>query len=188
MFIRDKAHFYKLASKGLCGNTPRTWADVRAFMDDSAGVTHAGVRLTRYGGVVGASPKMPKESVSMWVDRNGLKRGQYVISAVPHRDYGPGLQGELSFSSITGDWNLYFAEMRGYQRAILSEKGQYLRGSSVLWKLKQWIPPHEIDDMMDLFDEYTDSTAGYPTIEFAQTDRIGINPNNEVLIWEIRHH
>jgi hypothetical protein len=187
MLIRNKQHFYELAAKGLCGNTAKTWPSIKDYLRDSEEFPFAGIRLMKYGANGGATPKQPAPVLAKWVRSHALSEGEYIVSAVPRRDRGPGLQGELSFSRITGEWCLYFSEKRGYQRKILSEEGQYLIGFPALLKLRQWLPSYEVDELLELHDLYSDGHANYPTIEFAQTDRIGWNPNREALIWEIRH-
>jgi hypothetical protein len=187
MIIKDKAHFYELAGKHLCGNTPITWNTLDEYWPYRYDYPYVGIRLMRYGQSKGATSKLPYTDIPKAIVSNGLRIGEYIISAVPIRDTGPGLQGELSWSTILGTWNLYCAFERGYQRRILSEKGQYFHGNNVIWILKHNLLYDDFEDLMDLFDTYSEG-MNYPTIEFAVTDRIGWIPSRDMIIWEIRHH
>jgi hypothetical protein len=149
---------------------------------------YAGIRLLKYGRSKGATAKIPYYDIPRIISENGLQSGEYIISSVPIRDTGPGLQGELSWSPDRGEWNLYCALERGYQRKVLAENGQYLSGPGVILVLRDMLPVDDVEDLLELHEFYSEGVSNPTTIEFAQTDRIGWNPNRSVLIWEIRHH
>jgi hypothetical protein len=197
MLIPDKRTFYDLAFRRLCGNTPMMWASLSDFFNDQlpgGAVPHPMMICLRAtdNRHKWCMPQIHAGDAQGWLDAMGIVAGGYIISAIPppHNDRWGSLQGELSWDAVRGEWMMFCAEHGGYQRDILRMFGTESRGFDVVKMLKKHCDYDSFQDIMDLFDIYTEGTR-YPTIEFAVfpsgAKRIGW-ANRNTLIWEIRHY
>lgn len=185
MLIKTKSRFYDLAAKGLCGNTPMTWASVEEALDSDC--QWFGIRwlIPDHSQFSTAVPRIYLRYVYFDFLRYD---GHYIITesdGIQDHDQIYGLQGELTW--YAGEWRLYHTHRLGNMRHRLRETGQTASGWHALELLKTHLDPVDYDDLMDLFDRYSEGTE-YPVIEFATTPRPMGRLHRHIVIWEIRSY
>lgn len=189
MLIPNKKIFYDLASKGLCGNTPKTWNSFLDYINNNGAETHPIVGLRR---LVNAhktlSPGMHYSKLPNYLLQHMIEPGTYIITAVPNPtlDHTLRIQGELTW--INGSWYLYYTHKGGYMRQALIDEPNHATGWKVIELLRKYCSHSDYNDLMSLFEKYTEDT-NYPVIEFSVTrDNCGRIPGRNTIIWEIRHY
>jgi hypothetical protein len=170
--IRTKKQFYALWNKGLLGNKPHTWKTY----DELVG--------SRYKGKVGLRSKKIGGQCYYRVDKSNAIGMMYCNDRFTASESMPDdvllLQGEVTRNEVGLEltWNCTPNQtMRDAMKYPLRNTGlvaqQLLR--SVLW-------PSSYDDLMDLLDQYPDHV-----IEFGVHDKaVGIYPNRNMVVWEVR--
>jgi hypothetical protein len=182
--IRNKRTFYKLASSGKCGNIPKMWMSVDDYWPYRKLYPYVSVRRLRINKPVFPYThfKQLKEVVS------DIAEGDYIINSIPigNDDCNCKIQGELSW--VNGEWWMYYTHTGGYMRKALLDDGHHVYGWKVLRLLRNYCTPADFDDLVELFDMYTDD-GRYPVIEFSVlAGHVGIYQDRNTLIWEIRHY
>jgi hypothetical protein len=189
MIIKNKQEFYRLASLGLCGNTPKTWKSIEEYWPDRKKHSITGVRRIGINNPTLITATHFSE-LKQKIKQNRITENTYIITVVPidekKRRTEKLLQGE--FSWVNGNYVLFYALQSGYMRWALKEFGKHAFGFSALNLMKQYCTPSDYQDIMDLFDKYTVENQ-YPTIEFSVlSENIGRLQGRNTLIWEIRHY
>ena len=183
MLIRTKRQYYDLARRGLAGNAPQTWDTVGEFLQQSSDEI-VGLRMLKPG-----SKKfrafIPRNKIAATVKQLGLSTGEYILS----KTIGPEevrMAGELSWAN--GRWVFYHSFVKLPMRKALRQGGQHVYGWAVWDLLQQYGTLADIDNLCDLFDEYT-HLNNHPVIELTATQSdCGIFPHRKFLIWEVRHY
>ena len=181
--INSKLEFYRRAELGLCGNTPRTWNTVREALESGGrwfGVRGMGI------GFQGFKTAIPWYALA--TGQIQFKRGTYVLCEsdgiatrnLSHR----GLQGELGW--VNGEWYLHYSMILGNMRHRLRYHGEHAYGWQVIWLLKGYLDPSSYDEIMDLFETYTDG-VNHPAIEFSRVPRPMGRLGRTTVIWEVRN-
>lgn len=190
MLIRCKKDFYDLSEKGLCGNTPRTWKSWEEWENDSIKPEWVGIRRT-INTHKRSFPRMYWRNAVL--ETKNMVPGTFLISEVPSPDIEGkhGLQGELTwfdYALCKAGWVFYYTHILGYMRTRLQEDGRHIYNWDVQRLIKGYCTSSEYQELMDLFDKYTDEITGrYPVIEFAVFDRPFGRLNRHLVIWEIRN-
>jgi len=196
--IDNKVDFYRLASLGLCGNTPVTWNNFDDYWEDKEKYPYIGLRRTAFAEKK-SYPRMHHtdlEDVLMFED---IDKGTYVITEVPDPSIEGkyGLQGEFTWMTYfdstdntrKAGWVLYYANVLGYMRKRLAESGQHAFGMKALNILRSHCSSSEYQELQELFDFYTDygdTRSPFPVIEFAVMNHPFGRLHRNTTIWEIR--
>lgn len=190
VLIKTKKYFYQLSARGLCGNTMQAWDDVEEYWPHRHRYPHVGIR----DGVSTGGVCLPRVTYQRLRYTLGLyyPNGGYIISEVPRTaDHGSSaLQGELSWGPYDQDqagWILHYTHSSGYMRQRLAETGQHVYGWGAQRLLKGYMSTSEYQELMDLFDRYTED-GQYPVIEFSTMKEPMGQYNRRLVIWEIRHY
>lgn len=183
--IRNKLHFYKLASKGLCGNTPICWLSVEDYAKQAHKYPMVGIRSSAGFNKI-CITRIHYNQVG-YMHRNNLLPKDIIISQIPpfEVDNEHGLQGELSW--FDGQWCLYYTHKLGYMREKLRLYGRHCFGFAAINLIRQYASPSGYTMLFDVFDKYTEQ-YNYPAIEFACFPFNFGYYNQDVCIWEVRNN
>jgi len=179
MRVASKAEFFRLWRAGVLGNTPRTWATPEAAVASGAPVVafrEAGRPGGRHWFV---NHEHVLETALAW-RLNGVPFS--LDETAP--DHLVTLQGEVC--RMAGGLYGYLAlrsrlRMREAMRAGLMHD---LRGAAVAWALRRYLDEASVDDVYALLDLYPDAV-----IELAAYEcDVGVLPNRNTIIWEVRNY
>lgn len=188
--IKTKQDFYRLTNQGLCGNTPRTWNSAEEFFQDFDGTADekVGIRSLNISSPTCKSAVLVSELLSETVV---LHPGSFVITRIPARQDEDFLclQGEIGF--VYEELQLHYTNKWGYMRKQLAEHGKYAKTLEALSLVKSYCDRKSQDMIWDLFSRFHLPKEDL-TIEFTvfpeEIPRIGVFPDLNTLIWEVRHY
>ena len=181
MIVKPKLTFYELAELGLCGNTPRIFRDPKEAY--ASGIPYFGIRgiTPSYQGFRTAIHRSSVMDLGNLLERYVLCESDGIRATdLSHR----GLQGELGW--VNGAWCLHYSHILGCMRHRLQYYGQHALGWQVTRLLRGHLDPSSFDELMGLFDRYTEGD-NYPVIEFSSGQRPMGRLSRTTVIWEVRN-
>lgn len=180
--ISTKAEYFRLASKGLCGNSMPSWSTP----DEARASGYHGTVMVRY-----RRPNSPfmRADVAMGdvpavfaeFAGRGAEPGLLYITHMT-ASVGRRLNGEL----WRGPGGLYlnYSTAQTHLRAALDRSGRHAERSAALAILRWACCPNSYDDLMTLLDLYPDAV-----IEFVAYDaEIGDIPHRNTVVFEVRSY
>lgn len=169
MKIPDKTEMYKLLLAGTFGNTARSWSSYTDLMA-SGYKGLVGIRSLLPGGIF--MPYVPVENAPDIVATYSEMQSDDAIL----------LQGEV-YRSVEGLY-LLASKLKTHMRPALREGGKHYWLSVAYAELSTALWPSDYDALMDLLADYPDSV-----VEFSAYDKaVGIIPNRNTIIWEVRNY
>jgi len=182
MVIKDKKQFYQMYDMGLFGNRFRSWKSVDEFLESN----FLGKVSLRYAGSYGGKfcqynvkRNEVEDVVEQWVIRGAEKEKIKINESAPDDDLI--WQGEIMRSADSYD--LTYSYEKTKMRTAL-KNALFMRGVKVLHLLRQTLTPHSFDDLMELFDIYTESVIELSVYKYT----VGCLPHRNAVIWEVRNY
>lgn len=175
MPVRSKTEFYRRFHAGEFGNRPQTWQTVEAYL------------ASGFGGLVGIRSRERGGPCSYYNTRDEIVRktatwpcAYSLTEAMP--DDVLVLQGEVS--RLPGGICLTYGDRPNVTMREAMKSPKTARGIVAIEILRTRLWPASYDDVMDLLDRYDDAV-----IEFGAHDRaVGVMPNRNAVIWEVRNY
>ncbi len=187
MRVSNKTQMYDLLGRGAFGNTVPQWVGPDGFdswlWEGCDLFPQWGIRSTHVSCHPGTKLFVPTEDVF-----------PHVLRYFPARD--------VQISPMVDAYALFRAELRrgdtepfgwylrggsgdmpgGSWRRFVNEVARDYHGSAVLAVLRHYLWPSDYDDLMATLDAYPDHV-----VELTACDRaIGVCPNRNTIIWEVR--
>lgn len=181
-----------MASQGLYGNTPKTWNSVDEFLNDFKGDAESEKVGLRSLDVSSPACKSDIQVSDLIRETQNLRPGNFVITQIPQNQDKefPCLQGEIGF--VFGNLQMHYTHHWGYMREKLAKFGKYAGGFRAPIPIIQRFCDRKSQDMLwELLARYAVPCEDL-TIEFTvfppEIPRIGIFPDHNTLVWEVRHY
>lgn len=168
MKVNNKQEMYTLLRAGKFGNTARIWNSYIELVE--SGYTGlVGVRSLSVGG-----PFLPYLTVAE-APREGIYSEMQLDEHIL-------LQGEV-YRSVEGLY-LLASSLKTHMRPALREGGKHYWLLAAYAQLQTALWPSDYDNLMELLALYPDSV-----VEFSAYDKaVGIIPNRNTIIWEVRNY
>ncbi len=178
MEIRTKQEFYRLWSAGVLGNKLRTWTNLQEALD--AGLQRYALRESGKAGG-GLHTFHDRYALPSWAKKWTDEGRKFFIAETAEDEYQT-LQGEIcrTFRGWEGTIGSTKLPMReAMTRGLLTPRS----GAEVRYLLRLSMDASSLDDLDDLLDLYPDSTIEFTTF----SKDVGLIPNRNTLIWEVRN-
>lgn len=179
-----KADFYRRWQAMEFGNRIRMWPDLSSLLADG------------YRGKVTVRSKVPGGFCQYGVQFIDVERVVRYLACISHLGEGDFAmnesapdalllwQGELLHHGPLGGYYIYGSPARLPMRQALKESGTEHRGLAALGRLKAYCNANGYDMLMELLDLYPDAVVEFS----AYGKNVGVLPNNNVIVWELREY
>lgn len=167
--VPDKTTMYTLLRAGAFGNTAHNWS------------SYAELLASDYRGTLGIRSLVIGGQFLAHVPFADAPTDAAMYSEMQDDDHIL-LQGEV-YRSVEGLY-LFASKLKTPMRPALKEGGKHYWRTAAHRELEAALWPSDYDDLMDLLSVYIDSV-----VEFSAYDKtVGILPNRNTIIWEVRNY